>query len=127
MTNSSINPLLSSSLLDQPFPFDQVQSADFLPAITNLLDQLKQQFDTLAANPGATTFETLIVPYEDLWQHFFMVHNTFLALYEAHRDDILERDAPIIARLVNDADAYEVAHPQFFAKIQALYNIKNTL
>ena len=55
-----------------------------------------------------------------------MVHKTFLAIHEAHRDKSLERDAPIIARLVNDANAYEIANPHFFQKITTLEQQKNS-
>jgi peptidyl-dipeptidase Dcp len=127
-TEQHVNPLLSSSPLPFQAPaFDKIRDGDFAPAFDAGMKEQLADVDEIANNPAPPTFENTIVALEKTGQTLTRVSQIFNALAGANTDDQLqklqEEEAP---KLAAHQDAINL-NPKLFARIETLYNQRNTL
>jgi peptidyl-dipeptidase Dcp len=122
------NPFSAASTLPFQAPdFSRIHDADFEPAIDAGIAQQRAEFETIANNPGAPTFDNTLVALEKSGQRLTRVTMVFDALAQANTDPTLEavqeREAPKRAAL-NDA---LYLNGKMFARVEALYAKRATL
>src|SRR5215467_6237630 len=127
-TEQHVNPLLSASPLPfQAPPFDKIHDGDFAPAFEAGMKEHLADVDKIANDPAPPTFENTIVALEKSGQTLTRVSLVFNALASANTDDQLqklqEEEAP---KLAAHQDAINL-NPKLFARIETLYNQRNTL
>ena len=78
-------------------PFDQIKSADYLPALRAAMEVENEEVDAIVNNPDAPTFENTIEALE--WTGALLSRTTrvFYALNSAHADDVIKDTAKTIA------------------------------
>ncbi|HEY3520520.1 MAG TPA: peptidyl-dipeptidase Dcp [Rhodanobacteraceae bacterium] len=122
------NPFYNASTLPfQAPPFDKIKDADYQPAIEEGMRQQQAEIEKIANNSEAPTFDNTIVAMEKTGQMLYRVMNTFSAVAGANTDDTLQKiqetEAP---KLSAHQDAIYL-NPKLFARIQALYNKRDSL
>jgi peptidyl-dipeptidase Dcp len=127
-TDQHVNPLLSASPLPfQAPPFDKIRGGDFAPAFEAGMKEQLADVDKIANDPAPPTFENTIAAMEKTGQTLTRVSLVFNALTSANTDDQLqklqEEQAP---KLAAHQDAINL-NPKLFARIETLYNQRNTL
>ncbi len=108
-------------------PFDQIVTADFKPAYTEALAQHRAEIAAIGDNSAAPTFDNTIVALERSGQPLRRVEMVFGQLSSAATNDELqavERDVVVlVARHWNEI----FLNPKLFARIDALYEQRETL
>jgi len=127
-TEQHLNPLLSPSPLPfQAPPFDRIHDGDFAPAFDAGMKEHLADVDEIANNPAPPTFENTLVALEKTGQTLTRVSLIFNALASANTNDQLqklqEEEAP---KLAAHQDAINL-NPKLFARIETLFNQRNTL
>ena len=92
------NPLLAD--WNTPFgvpPFELVESADYLPALRQGMQQRKAEIDAIVANPDTPTFDNTIVALEVSGGTLDKVRRPFFAVNGAHADDLIRDTAKTVA------------------------------
>jgi peptidyl-dipeptidase Dcp len=122
------NPLLTKSAL--PFhapPFDQVKDADFQPAIEAGIAEQRAEYQKIANNPAAPTFDNTIDALERSGQTLERVQLIFNGLTSANTNEALEKvqedEAPKLAALQSELFLNE----KLFARVEKIYAQRATL
>lgn len=122
------NPLFTESPLPLHYPqFDKIKDSDFAPAFDRgMADQLKE-IDAIANNPAAPTFDNTIVAMEKGGQILERSTTIFFSLVGADTNDARKKiQAEYSPKFAAHQDAISL-NPKLFARVQALYNQRNTL
>ena len=122
------NPFFTASTL--PFgapPFDRISDSDYRPAMEAGMAQQLKEVDAIANNPAPPTFENTVVALEKSGQLLDRVTLTFYAVAQANTDDALQTVEAVEApKLAAHRDAIYL-NPKLFARVQAVYNRRNSL
>jgi peptidyl-dipeptidase Dcp len=122
------NALLVPSPLALHFPrFDQIHDDDFLPALRQGIAQHRKEIEAIAANPDKPTFDNTIVAMERSGQALDRAETIFSNLNGANTNpklqDVQRQMAPEFAAHHDEI----VLDPRLFARIDALYNARDSL
>ena len=71
-------------------PFEQIQDADFLPALEEGIKQHKAEIDAIVANEEAPTFDNVIAVYDQSGQLLSKVGGVLFNLAETDNTPALE-------------------------------------
>lgn len=118
------NPLLST--FDQ-VPFDQIKNEHFLPAITALIEQTKQEVAAIANQTEPPTFLNTVVAMERTGEQLNRASAVFYNLNGAETNPVLQQIAqevsPLLAAFKNDL----LLNEQLFKRVKAVYDNRTNL
>jgi len=122
------NPLMQPSTLPYQLPpFDQIQNADFGPAIEAGMAEQRREIDALTRNRAAVTFENTIVAMERSGQLLTRATNVFYNLTSSNTNPELEKlQAELAPKLSAHSDAIYL-NPELFARVSSLYQQRASL
>ena len=120
---SSTNPLLAASTLPyQAPPFDKIKDGDFKPALEQGMKDQLAEFQKIADNTAAPTFENTILAMEKSGILLRRVNNVFNTLTGANTDSVLQKVQEDVApELAATADAIHL-NSKLFKRVEAVYN-----
>ena len=101
------NPLLVD--FSTPFatlPFEQIKTADFLPAIEHEIDATLKEIELICTNPAEPTFENTLVAIEKSGAKLGIISGALFNLNSAETStelqEITQKAAPLLTKLQND-------------------------
>ena len=122
------NPFYKASTLPFEAPdFSKIKNADFQPAVEEGMKLQRAEIEKIANNPAAPTFENTIVAMEKTGAMLNRVMQVFGLLAGADTNPTLQKVQEIEApKLAAHQDAIFL-NPKLFARIQKLYDRRDTL
>ncbi len=116
-----------SSLPLQAPDFARIKDSDFLPAITQGIARQQAEFDAIASNPAAATFENTIEALEKSGQMLTRAYYVFSALTSANTNDLLDKvDSETSPRIAALRDSM-LLNETLFARVKTLYDSRAAL
>ena len=101
------NPLLVD--FSTPFatlPFEQIKTADFLPAIEHEIDATLKEIELICTNPAEPTFENTLVAIEKSGAKLGIISGALFNLNSSETStelqEITQKAAPLLTKLQND-------------------------
>ena len=101
------NPLLVD--FSTPFatlPFEQIKTADFLPAIEHEIDATLKEIELICTNPAEPTFENTLEPIEKSGAKLGIISGALFNLNSSETSnelqEITQKAAPLLTKLQND-------------------------
>ncbi len=125
-SNVEDNPLLTESALPYHYPaFDKIKDENFVPAIeAGMRDQLKE-VQAVADNSGKPTFANTIVALERTGRLLDRAQRTFSNLNACDTNPTRQKiDKEMAPKLAAHHDEIFL-NPKLFARVQALYQVRN--
>ncbi|KAF1691225.1 M3 family metallopeptidase [Pseudoxanthomonas koreensis] len=122
------NPFFAESDLPLHYPhFDRIRDEHFAPAFeAGMAEQIKE-VEAIAGNPEAPTFENTIIALENSGQLLDRATTVFFSLVGTDTNDARKKlQADFSPRFAAHRDAIAL-NPALFARIQALYDKRDTL
>lgn len=125
---SNTNPLLSPSTLDYQYPhFDRIRAEHFLPAFESAASAHLAEVEAIATQDTAATFDNTIVALERSGQDLMRTAYVFFGLVGAHTNDTLNEVQTTVAPQMAAHQDKILLNPQLFARIDAIYQSRDTL
>ena len=122
------NPFFQVSTLPwQAPPFDQIQEADFLPALLAGIEEKRKEVQAIAQNPEAPTFANTFEALERSGQLLERVNLVFGAMTSANTSDYLQQVDEEIAPQLTALNDEIVLNSALFARLDAVYQQRETL
>ncbi|MEM6327483.1 MAG: M3 family metallopeptidase [Bacteroidota bacterium] len=122
------NPLLAA--WDTPFgtpPLDVIEEAHFLPAYNVALATHRAEIETIASNPEAPTFDNTLLAMQQSGRELGRISRVFFNLTSsASNDEIRAIQREMSPRLAAHSASITL-NPDLFARIDALYQTRETL
>lgn len=111
----------------QTAPFEQINTADFLPAIEQLIAEAKEGIDAIVAQTEAPTFENTIERLEFNGMHLGQVTSIFFNLNSAETTPELQELAQTISPMVTAFGNDVTLNKGLFERIKTVYDQKENL
>lgn len=108
-------------------PFDLIETKDFKPAFLQALDQHRSEIAAIADNSAIPTFDNTIVALERSGKPLRRVQTVFDQLSSAATNEELQAVEREVALLVARHWNSIFLDPKLFARIEALYDQRDTL
>ncbi|WP_312061557.1 peptidyl-dipeptidase Dcp [Pantoea septica] len=122
------NPFFQVSTLPwQAPPFDQIQEADFLPALLAGIEEKRKEVEAIAQNPEPPTFANTYEALERSGRLLERVNLVFGAMTSANTSDYLQRVDEEIAPQLTALNDDIVLNGALFARLDAVYQQRETL
>lgn len=122
------NPFLDENYgKDGNIPFEQIISADYLPAFEEGFRQQKAEIDAIAANPEAPTFQNTVEALEASGRILARVSGVFYNLLESDADDIMKETEKTVIPMQTEASSYLYMNESVFSKIKTLYDSRENI
>lgn len=125
------NPLLqwqhSYSHFDQAVPFDQIQTAHFLPAVDETFLSALKNIESIETSSAPPTFENTIESLEAASEHFDFVVGIYFNLLGAESNSELEALASSIYPKSAELSSRVLLSEALFAKVKHLYDTRESL
>ncbi|PWF41226.1 M3 family peptidase [Massilia glaciei] len=127
-TMAADNPFAKVSTLPFRYPaFDKIQDKHYMPAFNAGMREDLRQFNAIANNPQAPTFDNTIVAMERSGQLLTRVNATFSSMLAANTNDALnDIDSAMAPRLAAHSDA-KYLNQKMFKRVKALYDKRAAL
>ncbi len=122
------NPLLAP--FDTPFgvpPFDQIETAHFLPAFYERIEWHEAEIESIISNPEVPTFENTIAALDYSWQPLDQVSYVFNNYYANLYDDELEEIAEVVDPLLVEHEDNVILNQDLFARVEEVYTRRDEL
>jgi Zn-dependent oligopeptidase len=121
------NPLLVEfSTPFETLPFDQINTADFLPALEAEIEKTKAEIDQITQNPAQPSFDNTIEVMEKSGKKLGIISGALFNLNSAETSkalqEVTQKAAPILTALQNDIRLNEA----LFQRIQKMHDLKDT-
>lgn len=121
------NPLLVDfSTPFETLPFDQINTADFLPALEAEIEKTKAEIDQITQNPAQPSFDNTIEAMEKSGKKLGIISGALFNLNSAETSkalqEVTQKAAPILTALQNDIRLNEA----LFQRIQKVHDQKDT-
>lgn len=120
--------------LIQPFdtqfntaPFSKIKNEDFLPAISQLIDEAKEEINNICNNQEKPTFENTIEALEFSGEHLDRVSSIFFNLNSAETSDEIQKLAQKISPLLTEFSNDVRLNKTLFKRVKAVYDNRETL
>ncbi|HWG35092.1 MAG TPA: M3 family metallopeptidase, partial [Gemmatimonadaceae bacterium] len=128
MTSARVNPFFTPSTLPFQAPrFDEIQEADYQPAIEEGMRQQMAEIARIIDNPAPPTFENTLVELEKSGELLHRVMPVFSAITGANTSDFLQQVQEDVApRLAAHEDGIYLDH-RLFERVESIYNQRDTL
>lgn len=101
-------------------PFEQITTADFLPAVQAGITQQRANLEKIVNNPDAPTFENTIMPLENLSPILDRVSSVFFHYDSAMKTPEISEAAETIVPLLDDANNEVMLSEKLFERIKTL-------
>lgn len=105
-------------------PFDQFQTADFLPALEVAIKDAYVELERWKKERSAA-FKDVIVALDDLRETISQISSIFYNLHSAHTNDELEKIAPEISTKLTKFSNDVTLDPIVFARIEECWNTRD--
>jgi Zn-dependent oligopeptidase len=105
-------------------PFDQFQTADFLPALEVAIKDAYVELERWKKERSAA-FKDVIVSLDDLRETISQISSIFYNLHSAHTNDELEKIAPEISTRLTKFSNDVTLDPIVFARIEECWNTRD--
>ncbi|MBB1268344.1 M3 family metallopeptidase [Shewanella sp. SR44-3] len=127
-TASAVNVLLTASSLQDFAPqFDQIKTADFVPAFTQGMAEHKAEIDAIINNSEPASFENTLVALEKSGALLNRTQKAFFTLSGLISDDnFIQIEQDMVPLLTSHNDNIYL-DAKLFAKIDAIYQAKSAL
>ena len=122
------NPFLTE--WNTPFgipPFEQIQDADYLPALNAGIEQHNAEIQAIIDNPEAPTFDNVIGAYDESGKLLEKVGGVLFNLAETDNSPALEKIVEEATKLVTQHSNDITFNKALFAKVEAVNNQKESL
>ncbi|MES3021252.1 MAG: M3 family metallopeptidase [Pseudomonadota bacterium] len=128
MTMTASNPFATVSTLPFRYPaFDKIKNEHFVPAFNAGMRAELREFNAIANNRKAPTFDNTIVAMERGGQLLGRVSAVFYSLLSANTNDQFDKiDSQMAPRLAAHNDA-KFLNQKMFKRVKALYDQRATL
>ncbi len=121
MNTQNINPLL------QPFdtaPFEQLEEAHFLPAISQLIEKARAEIDAISQNSESPTFENTVEALEYAGLQLNRAASVFFNLNSAETNDEIQKIAQEVSPMLTEFSNDLLLNEALFERIKTVYNQK---
>ncbi len=105
-------------------PFDQFQTADFLPALEVAIKDAYAELEAWKKEQSSS-FRDVIVGLDDLRETISQISSIFYNLHSAHTNDELEKIAPDISTKLTKFSNDVTLDPIVFARIEECWNTRD--
>ncbi len=105
-------------------PFDQFQTADFMPALEVAIKDAYVELERWKKEQSAT-FKDVVVALDDLRETISQISSIFYNLHSAHTNDELEKIAPEISTKLTKFSNDITLDPIVFARIEECWNSRD--
>ncbi|GMU42787.1 MAG: M3 family peptidase [Xanthomonadales bacterium PRO6] len=125
---AAANPFLTQSTLPLQAPhFDQIKDEHYLPAFEEGMKQHRAEIEAIAAQTEPATFANTIEAMERSGAVLYRVAKVFFNLTESNTNETIQKvQAEVAPKLAQHQDAI-LLDGRLFARIQALYDTRDTL
>ncbi len=126
--NALDNPLLAD--WDTPFatpPLDIIEEAHFVPAYDVALALHKKEIQAIAMNPTPPTFENTLLAMEQAGRELGRIALVFANLARSASNSEIQAIQREMSPRLAEHNASITLNPELFARIDALYQARNTL
>ena len=127
-TNNRINPFLAE--WNTPFgipPFEQIQDADYIPALKAGIEQHNAEIQAIIDNQAAPTFDNVIAAFDQSGMLLAKVSGVLFNLAETDNSPALEKIVEEATTLVSQHDNEVTFNKALFAKVEAVNKQKSSL
>ena len=127
-TKDRTNPFFAE--WDTPFgipPFEQIQEADYLPALQEGIRQHDAEIEKIINNPEAPTFENVITAYDLSGDLLAKVSGVLFNLAETDNTPTLEKIVEEATNLMSKHENDITFNKALFAKVEAINKQKASL
>ena len=118
------NPLL------QPFntaPFSKIKNEHFLPAIKQLIEDTKNEIDTITSNTEEPSFTNTIEALERTGEQLNRVTGIFFNLNSAETNEEIQKIAQEVSPMLSDFKNDLLLNEALFERVKSVYNRKKSL
>ena len=118
------NPLL------QPFstaPFSKIKNEHFLPAIKQLIEDTKNEIDTITSNTEEASFTNTVEALERTGEQLNRVTGIFFNLNSAETNEEIQKIAQEVSPLLSDFKNDLLLNEALFERVKSVYNRKKSL
>lgn len=125
---NQINPFLGE--WDTPYgipPFGEIREKDYIPAVRLGIKQQERQIDQIIADNEEPTFANTVEAYEASGAILDKVSGVLFNLSESDATPALQRIVEKALPMLSEHSDNIFMNPYFFAKVQSLYDRKETL
>ena len=117
------NPLLAESTLPFGAPdFSKIESADYLPAFEEAIEQKRENIRRILSNTDSATFENTILPFEESGRLLDRVSRIFFALVDADKTPEIAEIEKTVQPKLTELDNDIMFNKQLFERIKAVYD-----
>ena len=117
------NPLLAESTLPFGAPdFSKIESADYLPAFEEAIEQKHENIRRILSNTDSATFENTILPFEESGRLLDRVSRIFFALVDADKTPEIAEIEKTVQPKLTELDNDIMFNKQLFERIKAVYD-----
>lgn len=120
---SKTNPFLQE--WDTPYgmpPFDQIQTAHYLPALNSGIEEQNAEIQAIIDNPDAPTFENTIAAFELSGKTLSKVLGVLYNVSETDADQALDKVMEEVAPIVSGHEDNIYMNPALYARVKAVYD-----
>ena len=122
------NPFFEESTLLYGMPaFDQIKDEHYLPAFERGMAEELSEYEAIASNPEAATFENTIVAMERAGQLLDRTGRVFGAMGGAHTNDNIKELQTLLAPVFSAHNDSIYLNEDLFARIDSLYQVREEL
>ena len=127
-STASTNPFFEESNLPYGMPaFDQIKDEHYLPAFERGMAEELSEYEAIASNPEAATFENTIVAMERAGQLLDRTGRVFGAMGSAHTNDNIKELETLLAPVFSAHNDSINLNKDLFARIDSLYKTREEL
>ena len=125
---ASTNPFFEESNLPYGIPaFDQIKDEHYLPAFERGMAEELSEYEAIANNPEAATFENTIVAMERAGQLLNRTNRVFDAMSSAHTNDNIKELETLLAPVFSAHNDSINLNKDLFARVDSLYQTREEL
>lgn len=118
------NPLL---LHYDTAPFSKIENKHFLPAISQLIEDTKEEIAAITSNSEAPTFENTVVALENTGEQLDRATSIFFNLNSAETNDEIQKIAQEVSPMLTELSNDILLNEALFERVKAVYNQKDSL
>ncbi len=124
----STNPFFDESSLPYGMPaFYQIKDEHYLPAFERGMAEELSEYEAIASNAEAATFENTIVAMERAGQLLDRTNRVFGAMGSAHTNDNIEELQTLLAPVFSAHNDSIYLNTDLFARIDSLHQVREEL
>lgn len=118
------NPLLQDY---NTAPFYTIENKHFLPAISKLIDETKEEINQITSNLEAPTFRNTIEALENTGEKLDRAKSIFFNLNSAETNDEIQKIAQEISPLLTEFSNDMLLNEELFKRVKTIYSQKESL